>query len=186
MTTEELENKLKINENTCIYCPTEKLAKQVLSIFNKLDLKWCDETHYTLNPYWDIYKKNTIYDPFEGEFSSLVFAQLTGYKIIHAKEFISLHTVEEEFDLENYEPKRELQGFPKEIIARMLECQEEQSNLRDISVFEKQVAAGDFNKGFTWYKTKEGDNFWFAVTGSKNFNLFFEKYPKQDNPKKLK
>ena len=38
-------------------------------------------------------------------------------------------------ELENYKPKRI--GFPKEIIARMLECQEEQYNKIDVSVFEK-------------------------------------------------
>ena len=84
------------------------------------------------------------------------------------------------------EYKGELKGFPEEIISRMLDCQEEQCNPRDISVFERDRTAGQYDEGFAWYKTKEGDNFWFAVTGSKNFNLFFEKYPKQDNPKKLK
>ena len=40
-------------------------------------------------------------------------------------------------ELENYEPKGQLEGFPKEIIARMLDCQEEQGNKRDVTVFEK-------------------------------------------------
>ena len=40
-------------------------------------------------------------------------------------------------ELENYEPKGELEGFPKEIISRMLDCQEEQGNPRDVSVFER-------------------------------------------------
>lgn len=84
-------------------------------------------------------------------------------------------------ELKNYSPKGELEGFPKEIIARMLECQKEQGNTKDISVFERQCAAGCFNKGFTWDKTKEGDIFWLEVIGAKNFNLFFEKYPKKDN-----
>ena len=30
-------------------------------------------------------------------------------------------TTEEKFDLENYIPKGDLEGFPKEIIARMLD-----------------------------------------------------------------
>lgn len=84
------------------------------------------------------------------------------------------------FDLENYTPKGDLKGFPKEIIARMLECQEEQGNPRDVSVFEKLIAAKQCNKGFEWDDTKEGWDFWHDVITNKNFNLFFEKYPKQE------
>lgn len=79
-------------------------------------------------------------------------------------------------ELENYEPKGELTGFPKEIIARMLQCQEEQGNKRDIYLFERNRSAG-----FIWNKTKEKDVFWFKVIREKNFDLFFEKYPKQDS-----
>ena len=78
MTTEELEKKLKISKDTWIHCPTLELAKQVLSIFHQLGLKWCRE--------------NTIYYPFDGEFSSLEFTHAIGYKIINAEEFIALHT----------------------------------------------------------------------------------------------
>ena len=78
MTTEELENKLKISKNTWIHCPTLELAKQVLNIFHQLGLKWCRE--------------NTIYYPFAGEYSSLEFTHAIGYKIINAEEFIALHT----------------------------------------------------------------------------------------------
>ena len=141
MTTAELEKKLKISEKTCIHCPTLELAKQVSSIFHQLDLKWCSGKDYIRYTNWDSYKENTVYYPFEGEYSSLGFAHLKDYKIINAKEFIALHTEEKKFDLENYIPKGELEGFPKEIIIRMLECQEEQGNPRDISVFEKQVIA---------------------------------------------
>lgn len=40
-------------------------------------------------------------------------------------------------ELQNYEPKWQLKGFPKEIITRMLDCREEQGNEKDISVFEE-------------------------------------------------
>ena len=33
MSTNELENKLKISENTGIHCPTLELAKQILNIY---------------------------------------------------------------------------------------------------------------------------------------------------------
>ena len=38
----------------------------------------------------------------------------------------------------------------------MLECQEEQGNPRDVSVFEKRCYAEQRNKGFHWDETKEG------------------------------
>ncbi len=178
MTTEEIKNKLKISENTCIHCPTIKLAIQMSNIFHQLGLRWKSGTHYTLNSNWDSFKENTVYYPFKGECSSLEFAHCTNYKIINAKEFIALHT---EFDLENYIPKGDLIGFPKEIISRMLYCQEEQGNPRDVSVFEKGRAAGQYNKGFTWNETKEGSLFWSKVINTKDFDIFFEKYPKKDN-----
>ena len=179
MTKEELEKKLKIREKTCIHCPTLESAKQVLSIFHHLGLEWCYETSYTICTNWDYYKEDTIYYPFEGKLSSLEFAHRTSYKIINAKEFIALHTEEKEFNLENYTPKWNLIGFPKEIITRMLDYQEEQGNPRDITVFETRVAAEQCNKGFTWDKTKEGYFFWHEVIDNKDFDIFFEKYPKQ-------
>jgi hypothetical protein len=84
-------------------------------------------------------------------------------------------------ELENYEPKGQLIGFPKEIIARMLDCQEEQGNKRDISVFEERISTGYIYKGFDWHKTKEGCNFWFNVIKGKNFNVFFKIYPKKED-----
>ena len=95
MTTEELEEKLKISKDTWIHCPTLELAKQVLSIFHQLGLKWCSEKRYITYSHWDSYKENTIYYPFEGEFSSLKFAHAIGCKVISAEEFIALHTEKE-------------------------------------------------------------------------------------------
>ena len=180
MTTEELEKKLKISTNTCIHCSTLELAKQVLNIFHQLGLKWRNETHYITYTNWDKYKENTIYFPFNGDFSSLGFAYITSFKILNAEEFIALHT---KFDLENYIPKGDLKDFPKEIIARMLDYQEEQGNPRDISVFERVSIAFQRIKGFNWYETQEKCDFWYSVINNKNFNLFFEKYPKKDDLK---
>ena len=95
MTTEELENKLKISEDTCIHCPTEELAKHVLTIFHQLGLRWNSETSYVSDHYWNAFKGNTLYYPFEGGLSALGSANLTGYKIINAEEFIALHTEED-------------------------------------------------------------------------------------------
>ena len=86
-------------------------------------------------------------------------------------------------DLENYEPKGQLIGFPKEIIARMLECQEEQGNPRDISVFERDITVGEVAKGFNWWQTKDNYDFWNEVIRYKNFALFFARYPKKEEIK---
>src|SRR5574344_2325298 len=84
-------------------------------------------------------------------------------------------------ELENYEPKGQLEGFPKEVIARMLDCQEEQGYKRDVTVFEKDNSCSLVAGGFVWDETKEEDFFWYEVICNKDFNLFFEKYPKKDN-----
>ena len=80
-------------------------------------------------------------------------------------------------ELENYEPKGELEGFPKEIVKRMLECQKEQGNDKDVSVFERDAIACDYSNGFRWVNTKEGYKFWQTIIVNKNFDLFFKKYP---------
>ena len=179
MSTNELEIKLKISENTGIHCPTLQLAKKVLDIFNDLGLKWCTNVSYIKCTNWDNYENNTVYYPTAGTFSSLQFAQEEGYKIISAEKFIASHA--EEFDLKNYEPKGELIGFPKEIIARMLECQEEQGNKRYVIVFEEYKFPFLEEGGFDWDKTKEKFKFWDEVIYNRNFDLFFERYPKQGN-----
>lgn len=45
----------------------------------------------------------------------------------------------------------------------MLECQVEQGNKRDVSVFEHYKISGVDSKGFEWSKTKEGLLFWKEV-----------------------
>ena len=72
----------------------------------------------------------------------------------------------------------DLKGFPKEIVERMLECQVEQGNEKDVSVFETILDADRYFGGFTWRDTIEGFNWWSEVIDNKNFNMFFNKYPK--------
>ena len=57
----------------------------------------------------------------------------------------------------------------------MLECQEEQYNKIDVSVFEKDRTEAETDEGFIWWETKEGYDFWTEVIRYKNFALFFEK-----------
>lgn len=81
-------------------------------------------------------------------------------------------------ELENYVPKGDLEEFPKEIIAKILDYQEKQGNPRDVTVFEESKFSPLKIGGFDWNNTKEGFGFWDKVIDYKNFNLFFEKYPK--------
>ena len=73
----------------------------------------------------------------------------------------------------------EIADFPVEIVERMLECQVEQGNKRDVSVFEKYSARNNTKGGFDWHSTTEGRDFWVSVICGKQFDLFFQKYHKK-------
>lgn len=76
--------------------------------------------------------------------------------------------------------KEQIEGFPEEVVNKMLYYQEAQGYKRDISVFEKNKCSGDISKGFEWDMTPEGHDFWHDIIINKKFNLFFGKYPKQE------
>ena len=67
--------------------------------------------------------------------------------------------------------------LPVEIQERMLECQVEQGNDKDASVFETNVNTAHPYGGFWWASTVEGIGFWNEVLNNSNFQLFFERYP---------
>ena len=69
--------------------------------------------------------------------------------------------------------------LPIEIQNRMLDCQEEQENKRDESVFEKDIYAGYSSGGFNWDETKEGFDFWDIIISHSNTDHFYTLYPKQ-------
>lgn len=77
--------------------------------------------------------------------------------------------------------KGELEGFPKEVVNKMLDYQYEQTGKRDITVLEKNMESGTMCKVFDWKKTPEGDIFWGEVIVFRNFDLFFERYPKKES-----
>jgi hypothetical protein len=72
----------------------------------------------------------------------------------------------------------DIKDFPIEIVQRMVECQVEQGNKANVTVFQNKNGCGIEEGGFDWIKTKEFLAFWDYVIGNKNFNTFFEKYPK--------
>lgn len=70
-----------------------------------------------------------------------------------------------------------LKDFPSEVVNKMLDRQEEQGNRRNVGVFEIDPKA--FGYGFRWAETIEGFVFWDYVIVGGNFDIFFEKYPKE-------
>lgn len=76
--------------------------------------------------------------------------------------------------------KGEIADFPIEVVQRMVDCQVEQGNKADVSVFQKNKREGAYG-GFHWGATIEGYVFWSIITGGKNFDVFFERYPKQSS-----
>lgn len=84
--------------------------------------------------------------------------------------------------LKGYIPKGNIEGFPVEVIAKMLERQYEQSEVVDVKVFENNRAACVECSGFDWKETLEGDNFWYNVIYGRNFSEFYERYPKAEAP----
>lgn len=76
--------------------------------------------------------------------------------------------------------KGHLEGFPSEVVERMLTEQERQGNGRDVGVFESDRYRGKFLGGFDWEKTVGGSYFWEKVISKRDFKTFFEKYPRKD------
>ena len=75
--------------------------------------------------------------------------------------------------------KGQLTGFPTEVVEKMLYYQVEHGNKRDVTVFEDDKIAPLNKGGFIWNDTPENNDFWNDVISYKNFDLFFERYPKQ-------
>ena len=68
--------------------------------------------------------------------------------------------------------KEKLEGFPEEVVEKMLERQVEQGNKRDVSVFECHKSASINSGGFYWSESEEGNSFWEEVISNKNFDIF--------------
>lgn len=78
-------------------------------------------------------------------------------------------------DLSTYVPKGEIENFPMEIIAKMLEHQVAQARPENIAIFENFIS--DERLGFDWTKTPEGWDFWRRIIMHNLFDVFYKKYP---------
>lgn len=77
----------------------------------------------------------------------------------------------------------DIAGFPIEVVRKMVEEQIRQGNNADVEVFQKYAGMDKDCGGFDWKDTEDGYVFWAEVLGDRDFKVFFEKYPKQDNTK---
>ena len=73
--------------------------------------------------------------------------------------------------------KGQIKDFPQEIVEKILERQFTYYGYRKTEMFENCLT-----KSFLFSDTPEGLQFWYNVIVSKNFDLFFQKYPKKDKP----
>lgn len=66
----------------------------------------------------------------------------------------------------------QLSEIPNIIVERMLECQVEQGNKRDVTVFEKNIISCWI--GFNWEDTKERSRIWYYALNDKYFQPFYD------------
>lgn len=72
--------------------------------------------------------------------------------------------------------KGRIADFPIEVVQRMVDCQVEQREEADVSIFQTNEYAV-----FEWIKSVEGEQFWHGVIMDKKFDLFFQRYPKKSS-----
>ena len=75
----------------------------------------------------------------------------------------------------------QLTGVPVPIVQRMVECQVEQGNPADVTIFQRNIIAGSPTGGFYWGNTKEGSDSWYDALRDKEFSKFMIKYLSSNN-----
>lgn len=84
MTKEKFDEKY-VNEDTYVLCKDEKLAKKFLKLAEKFGYKWLDGDSYSYSNMWFVYKEDTCYNLYKGEFNSLEDCMENCLKIIEFK-----------------------------------------------------------------------------------------------------
>ena len=72
-----------------------------------------------------------------------------------------------------------LEGFPIEVVERMVYEQISQRQKPNPTVFAIKKNAAPGEGGFSWAATEDGYSFWEKVITKKDWDLFFSKYPKK-------
>ena len=83
------------------------------------------------------------------------------------------------YKVEERDLVKDIQGFPIEVVQKMLYYQVSQGNKEDVSIFQNRAITSKTPKGFNWKDTEEGMEFWNDIIRKKRFSIFFNKYPKQ-------
>lgn len=86
------------------------------------------------------------------------------------------------FKVEQSDLVGNIKDFPIEVVEKMIEEQVRQGCQPNVEVFQNYVASDVEKGGFNWSNTDDGMDFWLEVVGDGNFDLFFEKYPKENKP----
>lgn len=73
----------------------------------------------------------------------------------------------------------DIEGFPIEVVQKMVDYQNEQGRGNNVRVFQRQADAAV--SGFVWSETSEGWDFWSDVISLKRFYKFFDLYPIEDS-----
>lgn len=73
-----------------------------------------------------------------------------------------------------------IEGFPIEVVEKMIERQVKQGNPADVTVFQTYGGVSRKLGGFDWGETKEDFDFWGSVIADRDFDLFFKYYPKKE------
>jgi hypothetical protein len=71
----------------------------------------------------------------------------------------------------------QLEGFPLDVVQKMLEEQKSHTGKVDVSVFQRGVDASSSGGGFDWGRSSAGRIFWDKVIRDKDFEHFYIKYP---------
>jgi hypothetical protein len=90
---------IETKENVVVHCPTEELAKQVLTIFHNAGLTWDSGASYIRLTNWENYKQDTAYYPNEGAYCDLSwvkYREKLKYRIIKAEDFLAANTITEQ------------------------------------------------------------------------------------------
>ena len=149
-------------------------------------IAYTDEQKNKLICYLEEHVKNLVYEsPSDSVFhisSSKYFASSSNCKL-DGHILISFEDWERLVKAEKTTYKGQLEGVPNDIVERMMDCQEEQGNNRDASVFEKFGISSDVEGGFNWKITKERGLIWNEVW-KKNFQPFFDFWEKESKKEK--
>lgn len=89
-----------------------------------------------------------------------------------------------DFEVKREDLIGELEGFPIEVVKKMLEHQWAQTGVADVSTFQNDPSAGPRDDGFLWNDTDEGWSFWASVITHHEWDTFFALYPRTNRDRR--